>query len=215
MLVFQDLALRPGTQARGEIRAALLASTELPWRHDTAKEGEIVRLAGEGEDIIVFVRTPGDGIAAASLFLWAKGGDYEVTNIVPLETSNLGEGGYNAVLSDFVAKVARPAAGRSDFRIETTAAEQTINDWLPNTAAVALRRFSATANKATGSSHPSDRKRWYAFLIAANGAGPTLTPEILERWLVEDGWTEDGAERLAMEYEFGLALLVAYDHVGR
>lgn len=214
MIVFKDLILRPGLQARPEIRAALIASAEPPWRHEPKKEGEIVSLAGNGEDVIVFVRQAGDGVAAAGLFLWAKAGGYEVTNIVPLEMGSLDEAGYNGVLGDFMAKVVRPASRRSDFRIEAGAAEQTIDDWLPQPAAASLRRFSAMANRTTGTAHPSDRGRWQAFLIAVHGARVSLAPDLLERWLVDDGWTEDRAGRLAIEYESGLALLAAYDHRG-
>lgn len=211
MIVFQDLTLLPGGDDLLKVRAALIASAAAPWRHDRDAEDETRKLAVSDVDRIVFVRDAGDGVEAAGLFLWSKNGSYEVTNIVPRETASLGESGYNTVLRDFIARVVEPAAAQADFRIAVTTPEQTLDDWLPDAAASALRRFSATANKATGSTHPSDRERWQTFLIAVHGAGPPLATALLKRWLVEDGWTEDAAQELTSEYEFGLALLGAYD----
>lgn len=210
MIVFQDLTLHPGDDLP-RVRTALIASAAAPWRHDQDAEDEMRKLAGRDADTIVFARDAGEDVEAAGLFLRSRSGNYEVTNIVPRETASLGESGYNTVLRDFIARVVEPAAAQADFRIAVTTPEQTVDDWLPDAAASALRRFSATANKATGSAHPSDRERWQAFLIAVHGTETHLTTDLLKRWLAEDGWTEDGALELAIEYEFGLALLNAYD----
>lgn len=214
MIVFQDLTLRAGAGASPGIRAALLDTAVSPWRHEPEMEREAKGMASADEDILVFARDADRDVKAASLFLWSNAGGYEVTNIVPRNGDGLGERGYNAVLSDFVERVVRPASARAGFRIEATAAEQTLEDWLPDAAASALRRFSATANRATGSSHPSDQARWHTFLIAAHGAAPALGTDLLRRWLIEDGWTEDRARELAVEYEFGLALLDARERLG-
>lgn len=211
MIVFQDLILRAKSDDLPRVRAALIASAAVPWGHDQDAEDKMRELAGSDADRIVFVRRAGDGVEAAGLFLWSKDGGYEVTNIVPRETGSLGESGYNTVLRDFIARVVKPASAQADFRIAATTPDQTVDDWLPDAAASALRLFSATANKATGSSHPSDQARWHAFLIAAHGAASAFGTDLLKRWLVEDGWTEDGALELAIEYEFGLALLDTYD----
>ncbi|AFK54015.1 hypothetical protein [Tistrella mobilis] len=168
--------------------------------------------AGAGADLIAFVREPGDGVDAVCLVLWSRDDAYEVTNIVPRDVGELGHQRYNAALQDFIARVARPAATAARFEIQTTSAQQGLNDWLPAAAADALRRFSATANKSTGSSHPSDRKRWFAFLLQAHRDAGSFDTDRLVRWLTEvEGWPDDKAHDLAIEYEFGLALLNEYD----
>ena len=87
-----------------------------------------------------------------------------------------------------------------------------LDDWLPRAAADALRRFSSLANKATGSSHPSDRERWFAFLIAAHCDRGSLNAGRLERWLIEsERWPIESAQGLAVEYELALDLLEEYD----
>ena len=71
-----------------------------------------------------------------------------------------------------------------------------------------LRSFSTLANRGTGVSHPSDRKRWNAFLLSAHKTGCTIPPSTLARWLVEsEEWAPEIAEQLAMEYAAGLNLL--------
>lgn len=202
--------LLPGGDDLLQVRAALIASAATPWRHDRDAEDETRKLAISDADRIAFVRDAGDGVEAAGLFLWSKNGGNEVTNIVPRETASLGESGYNTVLRDFMARVVEPAAAWADFRIAVNTPEQTLDDCcrtLPHRRYVVLR----DGEQGDGL-HPSARSRTLAtFLIAVHGAGPPLAIDLSKRRLVEDGWTEDGAQELTGEYEFGLALLGAYD----
>jgi hypothetical protein len=210
--VFQDLVLRCAGELRSNLRDALVKHAAPPWSHDQEREHEMAAHASAGTDLIAFVREAGDGIDAVSLVLWSRGDAYEVTNIVPREVRELGYERYNAALQDFVARVARPAATAARFAIATTSAHQELNDWLPSAAADALRRFSALANKSTGSSHPLDRPRWFEFLLQAHRDAGSFDTDRLVRWLTEvQGWPDDKAHDLAIEYEFGLALLDAYD----
>ncbi len=213
--VFQDLRLRGGLGGRDGIRRALISSTSSPWRHAVDREKEIRDVAGENDDVIAFESAASGGLDAVALVLWAQGEGYEVTNIVPLEVGELGYRRYNLALQNFVDVVAEPAARKSVFKIEMTAAKQGLRDWLSPDAVDALRSFSVAANKATGSAHPMDRRRWFSFLLAAHRDRRGLDPERLTRWLTEvEGWPEDQAHDLAIEYEFGLALLDEYDRSG-
>lgn len=137
-----------------------------------------------------------------------------MSNIVPLQAGELGYGKYNAILRDFEKRIAAPAARKADFEVKTTAARQSIDDWVPSKVADALRRFSAWANKSTGSAHPADRKRWLEFLVEAHAANAELGSDDLVRWLAEvEGWDDDHAYELAIQYEFGLELLSEYDRL--
>jgi hypothetical protein len=71
----------------------------------------------------------------------------------------------------------------------------------------ALRRFSILANHGTGSAHPLDRERWFAFLLHCHQDRCELDTDMLQRWLMEQGWTFERASDLAIEYEFGRGLL--------
>ena len=75
-----------------------------------------------------------------------------------------------------------------------------------------LRSFSTLANKSTGSAHPLDEQRWFAFIIAVHKDGSPLDAGTLGRWLIEDeAWPEDSAHTLTIEYEVARSLLKAYD----
>jgi hypothetical protein len=161
---------------------------------------------------MAFERDSGEGLEAAGVVLWGDEKGYKIINIVPLKVRELGYRGYNALLQDFAARVARPAAEMAGFKIELTSNRQSLDDWLPVEAATALRQFSVLANKSTGSSHPSDRKRWLAFLIKAHQDKRSFNSDLLMRWLVEvERWPEEVADKLASQYEFGLDLLDQYD----
>ncbi|WP_247896624.1 hypothetical protein [Azospirillum argentinense] len=210
--VFQDLLLRGAAEGRPQLRKALIELAVGPWWHAANDENVLSEHAGPGEEIIAFHRDPGDGLKAVGLVLWSEPEGFKVTNIVPRDVGELGIANYNWLLQDFIERLARPAAARTGFSVEVTAARQRLKDWMSSEAADALRRFSAAANKSTGSSHPLDRRRWLAFLMSAHRDATALDAEQLVRWLTEvEGWPGNVAHRLAVEYEFGRELLTTYD----
>jgi len=223
--VFQNLFLRGPAKSQPALRQALLDHVAGPWCHAEEIEKKLSTLPGwsagrpgsasgeNGADILAFDRDTSDGLPAATLWLSSQSDGYKVTNIIPSETGQLDYSEYNAILEDFGQRVASRAAQQVGFQIETTSSRQSIEDWLPQKAAEALRRFSRYANKSTGSAHPSDREHWFKFLITAHSDKGQLDTELLARWLVEvEGWSDDRADKLAIEYEFGLGLLSEYDH---
>jgi hypothetical protein len=206
--VFQDCALFGSAGRPPAIREALLNGVVAPWRHNPEREEQVSKQVIDGADVLVFERSAADDLPAASLFLWSAPNGYEVSNIVPPNPGQLSYSEYNALLREFVKRVVTPAAERAKFEVRLTAAQQSIDDWVSPRTALALRQFSAAANKSTGSSHPLDRKRWLRFIIAAHQESSRLDPSRLARWLHEaDGWDEDSAHDLAIQYEFGLDLL--------
>jgi hypothetical protein len=205
--VFQDLLLRGPTSGRARLRQALIGSAAGPWRHAEGRERAMVPNA----DVIAFERESDGGVEPVALFLVSRPDGYQVTNIVPLNVGELGQRRYNIALQDFVERVAR-AAAEAGFTVETTPPIQGLDDWLSPDAAEALRVFSGSANKATGSSHPRDRERWFIFLLEAHRSRGSFNTDKLVRWLTEiEHWPEEGAHDLAIEYEFALGLLDEYD----
>ena len=199
--VFQDLFLMGPAERLAELREALRQRAEAPW----------CQVEDEIPDSMAFGRESGDGIAASSLTLWKTPSGYKVTNIVPIEKSELSVSEYNDVLNDFVDRVT-PVLNDLGFQVEISERERPITDWTSQEAAEALRMFSVGANKSTGSSHPSDQERWFQFLFAAYRAHGELDPYLLKRWLEEvEKWPPDVASDLVLEYEFALSLLSEYD----
>ncbi len=209
--VFQDLRLRGPEGWRSVLRHALLRGAAAPWRHASEKEERLADLQ-RGKDAMVFERAEDEEADAAILFLFWLSDGYEVTNIVPLRPREFDYRRYNAVLQDFIRRVAEPASRAAGFSVEATEPRQSIADWLLPDTAEALRRFSWNARKSTGSSPPMDRDRWLAFLIRAHKDGRAMDATRLARWLIEvEDWPAHKAHALAIEYEFALDLLAEYD----
>lgn len=158
--VFQNLHLK-GRSSASSIRASILAQVQAPWHHDQEREEDIRGHASDGEDVIVLIRDEFDDVDESGMVLWQEGEGYRVSNIVPRNVGELGITKYNAILRDFVARIAEPAASARGFGVELTSPYQSLDDWLDAEPAAALRRFSRAANKSTGAAHPMDRARWY------------------------------------------------------
>lgn len=210
--VFQDMAIRGPIEKRPELREALIAAAIEPWRVDLERSAEVARNAVTSEDVVLFRRDAGQDHPAAGLTLWGTEDGYFVPNIVPLEGGSLTFAQYNAVLTDFIARIAASVTAKFGFTISTTQPRQTLDDWLSPDAALKLKRFSSAANKSTGANHPSDQYRWFDFLVTVHRSGDKPGADRLARWLHEvDGWDEDSAHNLAGDFETAIALLAYYD----
>jgi hypothetical protein len=205
--VFQDLYIAGSDEALAAFVTRITDQLVPPWTRVLDDERQLARGIGS-ETTMIFRREPDAATPGAKLFLWCRSPAYEVSNIIPLVTGELGRGGYNTVLQDFIVRVAEPAAAPSGVTLKTSASRQTLDDWVGPEAAHALRLFSSMANKSTGSGHPLDRERWFAFIAKAYAEDDRLDTSRLVRWLVEvEHWPDDEASDLAIEYEFGLGLL--------
>lgn len=209
--VFQDLSITGPESKRTELREALIMAAAAPWKHGQDAEKDLSRMA-RADDIIVFQREADGRLPAAGLTLWSRKGGYEITNIVSKQMGQLTYAQYNGLLQEFDRSIARPAASKAGFVVNVSAPRQTLEEWISPEAAKALEAFSDLANKSTGSSHPLDQRRWLRFLILSHNGEKKVDGDRLRRWLIEvDGWDEDHALKLVIEYEFALDLLQAYD----
>lgn len=210
--IFRDLNLRGPDAKRPGLRDALINEAKAPWFFEPKKSEEMQQYARDSEDILVFRRAEGGTCRAAGLTLWGTPDGYYVPNIVPIEPGRLTHDEYNAILDDFITAVASPIVAQFDFVIDASVGQQGLDDWLSPDVAEMLRRFSVLANKSTGSSHPMDRDRWFAFVVGIHRTGADFDGEKLARWLHEvERWDEDSAHELSAEYENYLDLLKYYD----
>jgi len=207
--VFRDLLLVGPSNAIDGLRQALIGHAAAPWRHAPEREDRVHLPDGKP---MAFERSATPGFESAGLVLFQRPDGFEVTNIVPLELSELSHRAYNTILEDFADQIARPASTESGFVVKLSGNTVQIEDKISQTAADALRRFSVLANKSTGASHPLDRRRWFDFIIQAHRDGSDLDADFLHRWLVEsDDWPEEQASDLAIYYERSRALLSRFE----
>lgn len=209
--VFRDLRLLGPVDAVELLRHALIERATAPWRHAPEREERVHLPAPDGKPM-AFERSATPGFESAGLVLFARPDGLEVTNIVPLERSELRYSAYNTILEDFAEHIARPASSATGFVVELSGNTLQIEDKLSQAAADALRRFSVLANKSTGASHPLDRQRWFDFIILTHQDRSDLDADLLHRWLLEsDDWPQDQASDLAIEYERSRALLSRFE----
>lgn len=144
----------------------------------------------------------------AGLTLFEKNpGVWYVPNIVPIESGQLSIDEYNKLLIDFKESLVSPAVQNTPIKVELTKDQVFLEDIVGKDAADALKRFSSGANKSTGHSHPCDKRRWFEFLLAAQKSGKELYSDVLEATLIEQGWSEEWAHDLALEFEHDQDLL--------
>lgn len=181
------------------------------WKRDLETERRIRSgPSAHNRPTYVFEKTLSE-TSAALIYLLREVDQFRVTNIVPRRRPQLKFDEYNAILQEFGEQFAEPAASRLGYSYQLTKDQLPIGHWLGANSEAALKRFSATANKGSGSAHPMDFERWAAFIIASHKEAASLDAATLKRWLIEEeNWPPEVASNLGVEYEFGRELLRAY-----
>ena len=153
------------------------------------------------------------GRSAASLWITFRDEkQLRVSNIVPLNKSELSFDEYNQILTEFTNKFVSENVGKLGLDIEVTAGILDIFEYLSDDSYRKLEAFSGGANKSTGTSHPMDQNRWFSFLVSAHKEKADLCAVDLERWLIEqEEWPADVATRIIIQYEQQRELLNYYD----
>lgn len=146
------------------------------------------------------------------LWMWLGGNMVEVFNIVPLIGNHLEFSEYNHILEQFRQSVIESMKSNFRLSVEVSKPFFDINDVATPDSVNALTRFSACANKSTGHSHPCDFDRWCEFVISSFRSTKHIGVTDLMNWLIENGWSDDMANELALDYEYSLDLLEHYEH---
>jgi hypothetical protein len=211
MKVFRELLLTGDPKREVELIEVMQSNLPPDWTRAVQVERELND--GARLRMYCFECAAAVGRPAASLWIFprSEGTGLYVSNIVPREVGELGKDLYNAILEDFYSRVAFQAAGTVGWSATMSGDDKPIESWLGENAAQLLKEFSGAANKATGSSHPLDAIRWRAFLISAHRVQAKLDASRLAEWLAGQGWDEERASELAIEYEQSRDLLSAYD----
>ncbi len=214
MEIFRDLYIGVEPDRMAVMADQIERSPPPGWTRDLTAEGR-VRSAPEvwSKPTFCFSSSAEGRRPAAMVILTQKDAQtFFVPNIMPTAKHQLEHGEYNAILEDFYDRVIRPYTEPAGVTASLTSGEVDLEHWMSPETADLLRRFSACANKGTGSSHPSDRERWNAFVVAAHGERSRMDATDLRRWLLEVGdWPPEVAHKLVLEYEYGRELLVFAD----
>jgi len=200
---YRDLTIVGGAEALDGLTEQIGQLLKAPWERalDTEQSQQLRR-----DKFRVFRRDADEGHPRVQPFMVPLHGDAYVSNIVP-EGDDLTMDTYNEVLVEFFERFVSPAVAELGLMATLTEPIIDLQRELDALTHDALTMFSAAANKATGSGHPSDRGRWFDFLVLLHRSGYDLTPDVLQDWLMADGWSEEVAHRLILEFEFAQGLL--------
>lgn len=200
MRVLQDLEVH-GDQAAIKRWLDLASGTTVQgWYRDQHREEKL-------PSYFCFTRNPTPNLPEATVYLVEEAEGLKAANVVPIG-HNLSIAEYNQILREFHDCVAVPVADEARVRIYLSVDTLRLDDAFPPAVLQKLVRFSQAANKSTGVSHPSDRKRWLEFVVAAHHAQVKIGEDTFARLLEEElGWSPDWATILAGDYMSALEVL--------
>lgn len=210
MKVFKDFEITGSDEEIERLIQEVFASLPEGWKRDTDAERRSEELALNDVDTTYVITRRQSDLPTVGIHLVWTPGTLEVPNIVPLETGQLSFDQYNQVVDELHDLVDGCELGHLQIRVSP--GDVDIEDVISEQAARLLRAFCNLANKATGSAHPADRRRWLQFISEEHRDRSMLDGNMLRRALIEQfDWPEARASQLVSEYEFGRELLKEHD----
>jgi hypothetical protein len=198
---FRDLYFVGGDLQFDRIAESIDSLITTPWSRDS----EVENTRGH---YLVYRRDEDGANRALRLFLSPVSGKARVTNVVPINRPRLSMADYNDAVVEFVDRFARSAAANLVLDLQLGSDQIDLRHDLDAGTIAALQEFSEGANRSTGSSHPMDLDRWYAFILKLHHSNARVSAEVLGQWLQLDGWDDDEiVADLQSEFEFAMGLL--------
>jgi hypothetical protein len=208
--VFKTAEVRGDRHQLSELVTQITEKPAVGWHRNRNREPPKMPKLRAGHEVAVFRCEKEPEWPTADLFILGDGNSLKVTNIVPVSVPQLSRNQYNMILDDFVSQNIQSHAKDLKLTVNLTADRRPITDWMSSESAKLLATYSRSANRTI--THPSDEDLWRNFLIQAHLDRTNLDTETLFRWLTEEeGWLEDRARELTIEFEFALSLLNDYD----
>lgn len=205
MKTFKDVFIRVGDAGIVDYIRDVTNELRKPWKRAYENEENSKYL---GEVAFCFQREGDSTLPAAGLSIFQKDGNsWYIPNVVPIEAGQLSYEEYNEIITDFYESCLMPVSAQHDIAVEISTGELKDEDIVGEIPAKLLKAFSNCANKSTGSSHPSDRNRWFKFIVAACNSKNDIDTGDLKRLLQQQGWSEEFALDLVIEFEFGRELI--------
>lgn len=146
------------------------------------------------------------------IWIWRYDDRYEVFNITPMLSNHLSQSQYNYILSVFDGEIVKKVEHDFEISIELSKPYFDMEDQIGPEAYEALEFFSQTSNRSTGNSHPLDFKKWCHFVFIVFRQKRSLSADELMNWLIEDGWDEETADELSIDFETAINMLEEYEN---
>ncbi|ESP95075.1 hypothetical protein [Pseudoalteromonas luteoviolacea] len=207
---YRELIITIAERDIEQFSECLASAATKSWARNKGREDEALSFVGFSSKPYCFDHIINNEHIASLWLANNEEGGLEVSNIVPTKEICLSVSKYNSILESFLEKVISSAKDKVNFQVSITNEEFTLEDELSEEASQALRVFSSSANKSTGHAHPLDKKRWFHFINLAFKSSSEFDTDILEKFLVEDGWDEEKASKLTIDFEYSIGLLSSF-----
>ena len=205
MKTFKDVFIRAGDTGITDYITDVTRCLKSPWKRAYENEEKSKYL---GEDAFCFQRDATKSAVGAGLSIFQKSGNtWYIPNVVPTEPGQLSYEEYNKIITDFYETCLAPLSSAHNIKLEITTDALTDEDVVGEVPARLLKSFSNNANKSTGSGHPSDKERWFKFIVETCKSKHHIDTGDLQRLLQQQGWTNEMALELVIEFEFGRGLI--------
>ncbi|MCP4111822.1 MAG: hypothetical protein GY749_40900 [Desulfobacteraceae bacterium] len=165
------------------------------WKRNIESEENLLSMSGTKQICIDYF---GKEAVGSKIWLNKDKQRFCVINIIPKNKTQLSINEYNQAIELFAKEVLNPAS----LEYELSKADVMLEDLLSDESCK-FRKFSRTANKSTGRANPSDEEKWLDFIYSTLKNGEYLALEDLRFFLQEDGWDEQTALELSLDYEYG------------
>ena len=138
--------------------------------------------------------------------------ELKVVNIVPTVSGSLSYDDYNEILNSFHNDCVTEFLPQKGINLKITDGAYDVEKIAGEKTFKALQKWEKLCNHSTGNTNSHDFERWADFLTTAFTEKSPLTPELLNRWLVEErNWNDDElVSRIVLDFEYGLAILKHY-----
>lgn len=142
----------------------------------------------------------------ATIWLSVDDKEVKVRNITSNQRSFLTAEEYNSILMKFYKDVVLKAKLKGVKRMLSKPVFE-LKDVMGEKCSEALLRFSTLANKDSFLVNETDMELWAKFVRMAHMTHASISSAQMEAWLIEDGWKDKYAEKLASYYEYSISLL--------
>ena len=152
-----------------------------------------------------------DGNKALVWFvIWQN--ELKIVNIVPTAPGSLTHDEYNDILDCFNKECIADVLDNKNITVKITGGVYDLRKIIGELAYDALINWEKNCNHATGNINSFDFERWASFVSISFKDKSKLTPDLLERWLLEEkGWNDyDLVTKIVLDYEYALSILEYY-----
>jgi hypothetical protein len=194
MKTFQDLKIKTLVSPEKAIEEITKFLPDA-WKRNKDREADLAKHLANINYCFEFQSA---SIGHAMLFLSPMEGMMKVPNIVPMDKIELTIDEYNRILDVFIND-----GIKGHFEFEVTKSDVELSDLIGEESVEKFYAFSRCANKSTGRAHPSDEARWFDFVMSTVRNDDFISLEELRFFLIEDGWDEQSAFDLSLDYSYG------------